>query len=571
MLCDYRTAMAALEALPGHLEIACDLETTALHPRLGKIRLVTFKCQDGPIFTVDAFTLSEGELAYLCQSLCEHPLVIHNAPFEALWFYDAGVTHFERLICTQTLAQVLTAGTPHFYRPSLEWCCRYFLGVDLDKTEQTSNWAGALSEAQLEYAAADVRHLHALLDHLRLRVNAEDLQRVARIECAAIPAWAWLCWSGVHFDRQLWACLTEASVQACRHLEDELNERYVPGGQLPGMEVRHYLWSSPAECSQALASEGVVVESTDDNHLCQIDHHLANTLRALRAQQQLVKMYGPHWPAPAYDAVTERLYPDWRLLGGAAGRTTCTAPNAQQVPRIGGYRRCMKAAPGHVLVKADYSQIELRLAARIAGDRAMLHAYQHGLDLHNLTASAILGVDNPDEAQRQIAKSANFGLLYGMGWRNFRIYALANFGVRLTEDQARDIRNRFFHEYQGLRLWHREVGLDGDKPVATRTLCNRRRLNVWRYTEKLNTPVQGSGADVLKLALGALWTRRQEAPCSFSPVLCVHDEIVLECAQDGAGALAQWLQALMAEAARPVLYPVPAVVDVKIDTAWGRK
>ena len=110
-------------------------------------------------------------------------------------------------------------------------------------------------------------------------------------------------------------------------------------------------------------------------------------------------------------------------------------------------------------------------------------------------------------------------------------YARANYGIAMTEDQASVHRNTFFRTYPGLRAWHRSIG---ENPIDTRTLGGRRRLGVTRFTEKLNTPVQGTGADGLKRALAHLWERRADCPDAF-PVLFVHDEIVVECDEAHAG------------------------------------
>jgi DNA polymerase-1 len=176
-------------------------------------------------------------------------------------------------------------------------------------------------------------------------------------------------------------------------------------------------------------------------------------------------------------------------------------------------------------VKADYSQIELRIAAKITKDPKMLAAYRDGVDLHTLTARTLLGKDEVAKADRQLAKAINFGLLYGMGAKNLRVYAKSNYGVTLTEDEAAAHRETFFATYTGLRNWHRR---QKDGEIDTRTILGRRRLGVKHFSEKLNTPVQGSGADGLKAALANLWYRQDECPGAF-PVLIVHDEIVVEC------------------------------------------
>jgi DNA polymerase-1 len=104
--------------------------------------------------------------------------------------------------------------------------------------------------------------------------------------------------------------------------------------------------------------------------------------------------------------------------------------------------------------------------------------------------------------------------------------------------------------------------------VETRTLAGRRRQDVRRYTEKLNTPVQGTGADGLKLALALLWERRAECPGAF-PVLAVHDEVVVECADGQAAAVEDWLRQVMVEAMAPLIDPVPVEVEVRSGRTWA--
>jgi DNA polymerase-1 len=226
------------------------------------------------------------------------------------------------------------------------------------------------------------------------------------------------------------------------------------------------------------------------------------------------------------------------------------------------------AGPGRVLVKADYSQIELRIAAKVSGDKALLDAYRRGEDLHTLTARTVLGIADVTPRHRQLAKALNFGLLYGMGARGFRLYARSEFGLVLTEDEARRYRNGFFQSYLGLAAWHRRAGQSGDRAIETRTVAGRRRLGVQRFTEKLNTPVQGTGADGLKLALALLWERRDQCPGAF-PELAVHDEIVVEADADQADATAAWLKQAMTDAMAPLIDPVPVEVEIKTARTWG--
>jgi DNA polymerase-1 len=162
--------------------------------------------------------------------------------------------------------------------------------------------------------------------------------------------------------------------------------------------------------------------------------------------------------------------------------------------------------------------------------------------------------------------NCNFGLLYGMGATGFAQYAKGQYGMDLPEKEARGYRQAFFKAYPGLASWHRKVG--ASTSTQTRTLTGRRRLDVHSYTKKLNSPVQGTGADGLKLALALLWERRAEVPGAF-PVLTVHDEIVIECAADQAEAVRAWLQRAMLEAMEPLIAPVPVEVSISVGTTWA--
>jgi DNA polymerase-1 len=157
------------------------------------------------------------------------------------------------------------------------------------------------------------------------------------------------------------------------------------------------------------------------------------------------------------------------------------------------------------------------------------------------------------------------GLLYGMGAKGFRVYARSNYGVSMSPEEAAAYRSAFFRAYPGLARWHRS---QPDGEVETRTLTGRRRLGVSKFTEKLNTPVQGTGADGLKLALALLWERRGGCPGAV-PVLAVHDEIVVECEAGQAEPAGAWLKQAMLDAMAPLIDPVPVEVEVKAAPTWG--
>jgi DNA polymerase-1 len=546
--------------------VGLDTETTGLDPRADRVRLLSLACDtiDGrPMnYVVDCFAVAGP--APLWEALRGRPVAGHNLAFDLRFLARLG---FEPGDCRDTLlmSQVLYAGDPTIKSHKLADCCRRELGEAVDKAEQTSDWSGALTAEQLTYAAHDAGVVRRLYDALAAKLAEDGLTRAAAIENRAVPAVAWLAAAGVGFDKACWQSLADQARAEAERLAGALDRAAPPWsqGELFGTGWK---WDSPQHVAEALRAVGHAVEGTDDNALAAIDHPLAALLRDYRAAKKLATTYGPGWLKGSYAG--GRVYASWRQLGANSGRMACSAPNLQNLPRDARYRRCFAAAPGRVFVKADYSQIELRIAAKVAGEQNMIDAYRRGDDLHTLTARAVLGKPDVDKADRQLAKAVNFGLLYGMGARGFRPYARSHYGVELTEGQAEQYRQAFFAAYPALRQWHASMGRTQDRPIETRTLAGRRCRNVARFTEKLNLGVQGTGADGLKAALALLWERRAECPGAM-PVLAVHDEIVVECDADQAGQAATWLKAAMADAMAPLVAPVAVEVEVAVARTWG--
>jgi DNA polymerase I len=229
-----------------------------------------------------------------------------------------------------------------------------------------------------------------------------------------------------------------------------------------------------------------------------------------------------------------------------------------------------------MIVSADYSQAELRVAARITGDKRMLEAYRNGEDLHAATAMLLMGRENISKEERHLAKAVNFGLLYGQGAKGLQAYARSRYGVSMTMEEATRYRRRFFEIYPGLKSWHeRELRELKRGNTETRTLTGRRCLGVRSFTKRVNTPVQGSGADGQKLALALLYERRHECPGAY-PVSCIHDSIVVECYESDVEKVKAWLEKAMIDGMSEVLadhdnegLSVPVEVEVESGKTWG--
>jgi DNA polymerase-1 len=234
--------------------------------------------------------------------------------------------------------------------------------------------------------------------------------------------------------------------------------------------------------------------------------------------------------------VTGRLHPNFKLGGTLTGRLSCSDPNVQNAPRDPAFRALFTAPAGRVLVAADFSQIELRVAAWLSQDRVMLDAYATGQDLHRITAAAMLGIapDAVTKDQRQAAKAINFGLLYGQGAAGLARYAESNYDVKMSEATAAKYRSTFFKTYPGIKRYQEQTARTSECTLRAVTPGGRIRdftkeRTGYRYTEALNTPIQGGAAEIILATLAVL--EKHLAGLNAKLVNVVHDELVLEVAE----------------------------------------
>jgi DNA polymerase-1 len=441
------------------------------------------------------------------------------------------------------------------------------LGIKLDKEHQVSDWSGDLTQEMIEYAAKDAEVLLPLVEVLEPKIEDTSLQKVVDIEHRALPALAWMSGAGVPFDAEGWK----------KHLdtkETELEPLKANLGDLapPHPEVKEWNWNSPSQVIEAFRLLKVNLSDTKEETLSRYSHPLAKALLDYRKTNKLVSTYGRKLLGKVEDG---RIYASWWQIGAGTGRMACSSPNLQNLPPE--VRRYVKAPGGRILVVADYSQIELRIAAKISGEERMLEAFAKGEDIHTITARSLAGREKVTKQERKLAKAVNFGLLYGMGPNGLRNYARASYGVEMTQKEATHYWQSFFETYPALRFWHDRENrqLKKHSNTETRTLSGRRRVSITKLTERLNSPVQGTGADGLKLALALLYERRSECPGAV-PILAVHDELVVECDEDRVDQAETWLKEAMVEGMDAVLNSpevkgphVPVEVDVETAKTWA--
>jgi DNA polymerase-1 len=276
---------------------------------------------------------------------------------------------------------------------------------------------------------------------------------------------------------------------------------------------------------------------------------------------------------------TGRVHTSYNQTGSVTGRIASSEPNLQNIPirtDIGReVRKAFIASPGYWLLSADYSQIELRIVAHMSDDQAMLAAFRAGQDIHAATAAAIYGVplEAVDKAQRRRAKSINFGLIYGMS-----AFGLTR-ATDLTLAEAEDFVEAYFRKFPGVKRY-----LDGVRRLAAEqgyveTLMGRRRYfpglknqsdrNTRNREEReaINAPIQGTAADIMKIAMIRLPPALKQAGLSGRMILQVHDELVIECPEKELTQTAAIVQKVMAGAAQ---LKVPLLTEARYGPNWDQ-
>ena len=591
-----------LEKLNTATSLSFDVETCQLQPELGKLRLLQLgSAARRTVVVIDLFTLDDSQLETLERFFQngERFWLAHNAVFDLGWLQEYGIHPRGQVHCSQLASKLLNNGKTNTSNRLID-VARKYLGVELDKSQQKSNWGGELSEEQIRYAAKDVEVLCELDAVIHKEIMDAQLGKAYSLECKALKAMAQMQRTGLYWDIEELKKVQENYRQDVENLEREfliqLDDGLPEGEKLPRDEDGSFNTRKKTSGSVKLGTKVYAgFNMGSPTQLLQKFTLLLGkaprdpkTDKASTARPALKKHAGDH--------VAVATYLNWRRsekrrqmcktlmekadaqgyvkasyfqLGADTGRMTCNSPNLQQIPRDPEFRQCVKAPEGWTLIDADFSQMELKLAAVIAKDEAMMQAFIEGQDLHTATADA-LGCD------RQIAKSANFGLLYGAGAEGLRHYA-AGMGVQITQEEAATVRSKWLSTYKGISAWHKKLSAESDKrksalPEIRVPVSGMRRYLVQGYdklTIRANTPVQGAGAAILKCTLGMLWEHLYVASEDTVRICaCVHDEVILMVREPYAQTYATLLKKCMEDAEAKWLGDVPAVADVNIADTW---
>lgn len=555
--------------------IGVDSETTGLDPHKERLRLVQLAVHEKPVIVIDMFRANDEDISVLKEILAADSVkIFQNAKFDLNFLRAAGFSVGGPIFDTMLAAHLLrTSRGPK--RLGLGTLVEFFLGQQLPKEEQTSDFSKDLRKEQIEYAARDAQVLLDLRDVMSPALKSNSLVEVAKIEFECTRAVAEIEYTGILLDMEKWIPLTKKTKvehdDAEKSLLEYAEKPVVQPDFFGTATVMGINLNSNKQVLELLNDNGVPVEDTSKRALSPYrDEPIVKALHEYRKASKMLSGFLEPMPS-AINPKTGRIHAHYGQIGAYSGRMSCGNPNMQQIPRDSAFRKCFVPAPGNSMVIADYSQIELRVAAQIAQDKRMIDAYRTGGDLHRLTASLVTGspIEEISKTQRQAAKAINFGLIFAMGARGLQAYSQDVYNVEMSLEEAEDFRERYFEAYEGIRKWHDSIRKN--PPRVSRSLTGRRYFH--REDAGLaglyNTPVQGSAADIVKNALGMLVKTLEGTGAHIIAV--VHDEILLEAPSENSLKVAAILKQTMEKAGEKYMPDVPLVAEAQIATSWAEK
>ncbi|MBL0924602.1 MAG: DNA polymerase I [Sphingomonadaceae bacterium] len=437
----------------------------------------------------------------------------------------------------------------------------------------------ALSDATC-YAAEDADVALRLWHYLKLRLSPEKATRVyEQVDRPLVPVLAKMECTGIKVDKAVLARLSTEFAHQMDALEQEIH----------GLAGQPFTIGSPAQLGEILfgkmgfkgGKKGKSGQySTDVTVLEDLAGQGVEIARKVLDWRQLSKLKSTYTDSlqQQIDPATGRVHTSYSLVGAQTGRLSSTDPNLQNIPirtETGRQiRDAFVAEPGNVILAADYSQIELRLAAHMADVGPLREAFAANEDIHARTAQELFGEVNRDTRGR--AKTINFSILYGISR-----WGLSK-RLESTPDEAQALIDTYFKRFPGISNYIQETMAEVKACGHSTTLFGRKtwfpRINASNPNERqrseraaINAPIQGTSADIIKRAMVRMGPELEKAGLgNVKMLLQVHDELVFELPQGDVAAASEVIRSVMAEAAQPLIrLSVPLGVEIGTGPSWG--
>jgi DNA polymerase-1 len=513
----------------------------------------------------DNLNLFINELKLILES---KGIIGHNLKFDIKYLLGNFGIFPEIVFDTMIASQLLSQNRKD--RFSLSAISFKYLGKTLDKSQQNSNWGLVeLSEKQIEYAADDINILRELFPILRKKINSISSKKtssgiisqifgitnpVFSIEMAIVPVLAKMEMDGIPIDN-------ESLEDLFKNLQKEVQGLFIDFKLKYGIDL-----DNNNQIAKFLTEKlDIKLPKEKDNYSIKEKY-----LKAFSNIPEIAKILEYKKKKYIFDKIKEikgrlkgrRVYTEFKQVASPTGRIYSHNPNIQNLPsEIKGVIK----SEDKKIIKADYSQIELRIVAEYLNEEKMINAFKNNLDLHKYTASQIFKKDYEDinDKERKIAKSINFGLIYGMTPKTLKEY-IEGFGVKITLEEAKNFYNEFFKVYPKFAKWHQDIQnkLAKYKKLNVYSILGR-KMQAVRFTDAINYPIQGTGSDIFKMAIALIFKEIQKNNLDCKLINLIHDEIMLEVSKKDYEKCKKLVIKNMERAGKLVLKKVPIVVEIK--------
>jgi len=509
----------------------------------------------------------------------------HYAVFELGFFARYAVSKRPDAHCTNIIAKLLL----HASRPidnkrlSLESLALSELSVELAKGNQTSDWSQPLTWEQIVYAGLDAVATRELYFNLLPKIAEKQLEGIYTLVRRTQWPVVKMQLEGIRIDEKQYKQHIIKWVDALRKARNTLIEDF-GFKRITASTIADYLKKNlDAESLAIWPKTTKTVDKPPELQKLKTDAHafsefghlpVVKPIATYKKYDTLLSTFGQSL-LDNRNAVTGKLHTRFNLLGARTGRLSSSEPNFQNFPRDKYIRSSFIPDGADVFVVADYSQIEVRVAAEYSRDAALLAIYRKGLDVYKYTAAAVTGRDysKVTDNERQLGKALLLGMLYGLGAKKFGHYAKKGYGVDLSLDESYAYVQAFRDTYTGYYEWQQLQAEQAQRVphVVTTKLGKKRKLDKGNYYgASMNTPIQGTSAEIMELAL-CFTQRKIDEGAKAKLVSNIHDEIVISCQRQLHLDNARMLNATMVSGFQYV-FPkgiINNLVEVGVGNSWG--
>lgn len=554
-----------------------DIETTGLNRYKDKVTFIGVglsKDVGEPIFKGYIFNVQKpgqvDRFRALVKKLKQHKVrtVFQNGKFDTLFLEQAYEIKLPIHEDVMLIATAYDLSAEH----GLKHMAQTYLGVpdwDIAKKEKTSG-----AQSIVPYLKKDVKYTWELFCFFMERANPQQLKIYTQLLRPAYCAYRDIERNGLYIDLNQLKVVREKYKNEESSLLGKLKSHY-DINWASSVQVAHVFYDLEKMPVFEQTPKGAPSTSASAlKKLARKGYEIPTILMQYKDVATRNKMFLNRWEDDSYES---RIHASFNLTNVVSGRTSSSNPNLQQVPRTKDIRGLFSGAPGMILFEADYSQLELRIAAHYANEKTMLRIYHEKGDIHTETAKLFTGGREPTKEERGKAKAVNFGFLYGMMAKKFVAYALNSYGQTFTPQEAEHIRELFFAKYSRLLPWHQEQEQLCEAQGGVYNLFGRfRKLpliysqNKWERASaarrSINTPVQGSGSDLL---ISAATQINKELKGIAWIGATVHDSIIGECRIEDKDYVDSVIRRVMLHPKVLDDFGVELRVPLDIDIGWG--